>query len=797
MNTLDSTPATEQKQESFEISKNPQTPNINKKNKIKKINSTRVFSIVSIIFLSFLSIIVISIFGFFVLKSRNIDLISNSLNTEFSILSELINNKLNDIQKVTELKNKEMSHHFNDLINDLRHHSSGPSEVNYFVNVNFEKLTQSNPNYHFHFFYQSKTGNIFNKSNLSLDSVHYVIEREKRNNHGIDISNFTNTNLSNSVIGFFKKDGFSYFIVAQYKVQGFEDINKKMLLVGKSFGTAGYTSIISTNTNPISPYLTHTTEYKNNTILLDPFQKEGSLVVDKELQDAIYNYINEKYSEKVIREYGKSEFTINNTKSQIFSYSNENKSQIVSMFYLPHLKWVLIYHYDVDYLNNLVFLHIMQLALLIGVVILICIVIPITNYASKFAAQISEINLKFKKIRDGKGDLTQHVQVSKGNYELGELQKFFNHFMTSLSNTVSHIKYDSHQAYEKLETVVTRTKTLSSETQNTLEVVQAIRKDLLVVGDSVNTSSIDVNLIIENVSQLMNNVSLQKTAIEETQKSIINVTEIVEEHGNLNQDAKNIVKNLRNITEESLETNTNLIGQVKNIQEASNTISSVVEIITHISEQTNLLAMNAAIEAAHAGDYGKGFAVVAEEIRKLAENSTENTGQIFNLINNIINLINDTAVEGEKTVKNLQNMKYIVEEILNINEKIIESNNYQTDSISDMKVKLKNFLSLSEDGIKIINSQQIASEAVKTSFVFLEENSKGFLELSEEREQDIAQSQQTLSKLNFEVEAFKNSMDQLILTTNKFKSTFEDAKKIREKTETFKLNEKDNNSNEI
>ncbi len=88
------------------------------------------------------------------------------------------------------------------------------------------------------------------------------------------------------------------------------------------------------------------------------------------------------------------------------------------------------------------------------------------------------------------------------------------------------------------------------------------------------------------------------------------------------------------------------------MKKSSEDIGEIITIITGISEQTNLLALNASIEAARAGEHGKGFAVVAEEVRKLAEASSDSTGQIGGLVKEI----QDKSKLAEQSVNEAQNL---------------------------------------------------------------------------------------------------------------------------------------------
>ena len=122
---------------------------------------------------------------------------------------------------------------------------------------------------------------------------------------------------------------------------------------------------------------------------------------------------------------------------------------------------------------------------------------------------------------------------------------------------------------------------------------------------------------------------------------------------------------------------------IHSLRERSNEISQIIEIITGVAEQTNLLALNAAIEAARAGEHGKGFAVVADEVRKLAEESKRSAGQITKMIHHIQMETNESVqmmdeenlqvVEGLKETEEAnQAFKLISHAMGEVTEKVVE-----------------------------------------------------------------------------------------------------------------------------
>lgn len=212
----------------------------------------------------------------------------------------------------------------------------------------------------------------------------------------------------------------------------------------------------------------------------------------------------------------------------------------------------------------------------------------------------------------GSGDLTKRIAI-KGHDEVGVTSTYFNHFIETIQNTISLSKGVSEENTKTCLKLSSIAETLSKNAD----------KQFILV-DKVNTLSLEVGKQLEIVEQTTSNTI---DDIDDTESTLAEFTI------NL-QDSINLITQLAHNQE-------SVVQDVDNLTTHANNIREVISIINDISDQINVLALNASIEAARAGEHGRSFAVVADEVKQLAERTRKSLGEISSNINLVMQSISD------------------------------------------------------------------------------------------------------------------------------------------------------------
>ena len=412
--------------------------------------------------------------------------------------------------------------------------------------------------------------------------------------------------------------------------------------------------------------------------------------------------------------------------------------------------------------------HTLMLVIPFAAALVLILAIFSFRFVHRLMGRIYEVTNFLKELATGDADLTKRCELFLRD-EIGDLIIHFDFFLDKLQNIMREVKMTKHELGASGEQLSGGTEETASAITQIISNIDGIHKQIITQGSSVSKTADVVNEISGNITDLDRLVENQtagvteaSAAIEEMIGNISSVTNSVDKmataFGSLNSNVKVGFIKQQDVNE-----------KIRQIEMQSAMLEEANAVISNIAAQTNLLAMNAAIEAAHAGEAGKGFAVVADEIRKLSETSTmesnsigERLSQIRNSISEVVNSSNEaseafSAVSNhiQKTDELVAQIKCAMDEQNEGSKQIGESLVMMNTSTQEVHSAAKEMSMRNERILKEINNLQLATTNIQTNMDEMAVGAKQINETGSALSNVSGIVQYSITKIGTQIDRFK------------------------------------------
>ena len=354
------------------------------------------------------------------------------------------------------------------------------------------------------------------------------------------------------------------------------------------------------------------------------------------------------------------------------------------------------------YLTNLEkeFAHLRNVITVFCLVSIVLVVVLVYVIGGSIVKPVQEVSERMKDISQGEGDLTRSLPET-GQDEVTRLARYFNEYTEKMRHSLLGIRENINSLTQQAELVETSSKNSNAQAQTQNENMLQVAAAMEEMTTQINEVSNNADSAEKSTSSARGNVQNGASVVDSTVNDIRSLTSDIE----------------------------SVSSAVTELAAQTESIGAVLDVIRGIAEQTNLLALNAAIEAARAGEQGRGFAVVADEVRTLASRTGQSTDEIQAMIEKLqsnaksaVDAVKVSQSASTKTVdnaiqanQNLQEADRLMTEIADMSSEIARATEQQAEAATEANMRINALSGAADSSLRTADELAAASQALRAS----------------------------------------------------------------------------------